>query len=50
MPAEKIRKAAICGPFRDRLLSFISLKELPQMIQRIIKIVQQMNLLLIKKA
>ena len=48
MAAENIRNAAICGPVRPFRLTFMSIKELPQIKQSNMKIDQLMNLLLIK--
>jgi hypothetical protein len=49
IPAEKIRSAAICPELNPFLLNFISIKELPQIQQRITKISQLMVLLFIHK-
>ena len=49
MPAEKMRTAAIWAPVRAALLSFISLKELPQIMHSRIKMDQLMNLLLMER-
>ncbi len=39
-PAEKIRMEPICQPFSSLLLSFIKIKELPQITDKTIKIIQ----------
>lgn len=49
MPAEKIRKAAICVPDNPSMLTFIKIKELPQIKQSRIKIDQLISLLFIKR-
>jgi hypothetical protein len=47
MPAENIRKAAICAAVRPCWLYFIRIKELPQIKQRRIKMSQLIVLLFI---
>jgi len=49
MAAEKIRKAAICEALRPWLLTFIRIKELPQIKQSNTKMSQLINLVLIKR-
>ena len=43
-PAEKIRTDAICHPFSSRLLNFIRIKELPQIKESTINMIQLINL------
>ena len=50
MAAEKIRKAAICEPVSPWLLTFIKIKELPQIKQSSTKMDQLINLVLIKES